>query len=540
MIITWEKVVKNILLATSLMVTVSLPALAETAFVQSLDLAQYRTDVKTLASDAFGGRAPLSEGETLTLDYLVKAFKDMGLKPGFGDSYLQAVPLAQISADQNMQLDIGGLKFANGSEFTARTQRIAETVSLNKSDVVFVGYGINAPEYGWNDYQGLDVKGKTVIVLVNDPGFATQDPAVFKGNAMTYYGRWTYKYEEAARQGAEAVFIVHETAPAAYGWGVVQNSNTGTKFTLVDANNNQGQVGVMGWVQHETAQKIFAKAGLDFDTLKQQAAKPNFKAIPLKLSAQLTLNNKIERAESHNVAALLPGKTRPDEVVMMHAHWDHLGTVIEDGKSEILNGAVDNASGVAGVLVLARYFKQQAKMAALDRSVLFSAFTAEETGLIGAQHFAQHPSVPTKNIVAFLNIDGMNVNKGVDYILRYGEGVSELEQYLDNAAKAQERSVKADPRPQNGLMFRSDHFALAQQGVPGLLFMSLGDTDPDYIAHKYHKPADDYDPSWNLGGVSQDLDLIASMITSLANSTDWPHWLESSDFKAKREQDGRK
>ncbi|OUS53119.1 peptidase M28 [Shewanella sp. SACH] len=540
MIITWEKVVKNIILATSLMATISLPVLAETAFVQSLDLAQYRTDVKTLASDAFGGRAPLSEGETLTLDYLVKAFKDMGLKPGFGDSYLQAVPLAQISADQNMQLDIGGLKFANGSEFTARTQRIAETVSLNKSDVVFVGYGINAPEYGWNDYQGLDVKGKTVIVLVNDPGFATQDPAVFKGNAMTYYGRWTYKYEEAARQGAEAVFIVHETAPAAYGWGVVQNSNTGTKFTLVDANNNQGQVGVMGWIQHETAQKIFTKAGLDFDTLKQQAAKPNFKAIPLKLSAQLTLNNKIERSESHNVAALLPGKTRPDEVVMMHAHWDHLGTVIEDGKSEILNGAVDNASGVAGVLALARYFKQQAKTAPLDRSVLFSAFTAEETGLIGAQHFAQHPSVPTKNIVAFLNIDGMNVNKGVDYILRYGEGVSELEQYLDKAAKAQDRLVKGDPRPQNGLMFRSDHFALAQQGVPGLLFMSLGDTDPDYIAHKYHKPADDYDPSWNLGGVSQDLDLIASMITSLANSTDWPHWLESSDFKAKREQDGRK
>ncbi|MCS6124418.1 M28 family metallopeptidase [Shewanella baltica] len=540
MIITWEKVVKNIILATSLMATISLPVLAETTFVQSLDLAQYRTDVKTLASDAFGGRAPLSKGETLTLDYLVKAFKDMGLKPGFGDSYLQAVPLAQISADQNMQLDIGGLKFANGSEFTARTQRIAETVSLNKSDVVFVGYGINAPEYGWNDYQGLDVKGKTVIVLVNDPGFATQDPAVFKGNTMTYYGRWTYKYEEAARQGAEAVFIVHETAPAAYGWGVVQNSNTGTKFTLVDANNNQGQVGIMGWVQHETAQKIFTKAGLDFDTLKQQAAKPNFKAIPLKLSAQLTLNNKIERAESHNVAALLPGKMRPDEVVMMHAHWDHLGTVIEDGKSEILNGAVDNASGVAGVLALARYFKQQAKTTPLDRSVLFSAFTAEETGLIGAQHFAQHPSVPTKNIVAFLNIDGMNVNKGVDYILRYGEGVSELEQYLDNAAKAQDRSVKGDPRPQNGLMFRSDHFALAQQGVPGLLFMSLGDTDPDYITHKYHKPADDYDQSWNLGGVSQDLDLIASMITTLANSTDWPHWLESSDFKAKREQDGRK
>lgn len=531
---------KNILLASTFMAALSLPALAESTFVRSVSLAQYHADVKTLASDAFGGRAPLSAGETLTLDYLVKAFKDLGLKPGFGDSYLQAVPLAQISADQNMQLDIGGLKFANGSEFTARTQRIAEKISLNSSDVVFVGYGINAPEYGWNDYQGINVKGKTVIVLVNDPGFATQDPNVFKGNAMTYYGRWTYKYEEAARQGAEAVFIVHETAPAAYGWGVVQNSNTGTKFTLVDANNNQAQVGVMGWVQHPVAQKIFAKAGLDFDRMKQQAATPDFKAVPLKLTAQLTLNNQIEHAESHNVAALLPGKTRPDEVVMMHAHWDHLGTVMEDGKPEILNGAVDNASGVAGVLALARYFKQQAKVAPLERSILFSAFTAEETGLIGAQHFAQHPSVPTKDIVAFLNIDGMNVNKGVNYILRYGEGVSELEQYLEKAAKAQDRTVNADPRPQNGLMFRSDHFALAQQGVPGLLFMSLGDTDPDYIAHKYHQGADDYDPNWSLEGVIQDLDLIASMLTSLANGTDWPRWIEASDFKAKRELDGRK
>lgn len=531
---------KNFILASALGSLLSLPAVAASSLSGSLDLNQYRTDVKTLASDAYGGRAPLSEGEQLTIEYLEKAFKEMGLKPGFGNSYLQAVPLAKITADQNMQLDIGGLKFANGSEFTARTQRITDKVNLKNSDVVFVGYGINAPEYGWNDYQGLDVKGKTVIVLVNDPGFATQDPKVFKGNAMTYYGRWTYKYEEAARQGAEAVFIVHETEPAAYGWGVVQNSNTGTKFTLIDTNNNQGQVGVMGWVQHDVAQKIFAKAGMDFDTLKQQAAKPHFKAIPLKLKATVSLNNHIERAKSHNVAALLPGKSRPDEVVMMHAHWDHLGTVIQDGKPEIINGAVDNASGVAGVLALARYFAKQAQTAPLERSILFSAFTAEETGLIGAQHFAQHPSVPTKNIVAFLNIDGMNINQGVDYILRYGEGVSELEGYLDNAAKAQGRVVKADPRPQNGLMFRSDHFALAQQGVPGLLFMSLGDTDPDYIAHKYHKGADDYDPNWSLEGVKQDLDLMASMLTTLANNTDWPHWIEASDFKAKREQDGRK
>lgn len=512
-------------------------ALAQSDFVQQLDLTQYRNDVKTLASDAFGGRAPLSEGETLTLAYLVKSFKAIGLEPAFGDSYLQAVPLAKVTADQNMQLNIGSLSLNNGTDFTARTQRVSQQVNVKDSDIVFVGYGINAPEYGWNDYQNIDVKDKTVIVLVNDPGFATQNPKVFKGNAMTYYGRWTYKYEEAARQGAKAVFIVHETAPAAYGWNVVQNSNTNTKFTLVDAHNNQDQVGVMGWVQHNAAQKIFAQAGLDFDTLKQQAAKTGFKAMPLPLKANLTLNNTIERAESHNVAALLPGRTRPNEAVMMHAHWDHLGAITEGGKTDILNGAVDNASGVAGVLALARYFQQLPAADKPERSILFSAFTAEETGLIGAQHFAQHPSIPTKNIVAFLNIDGMNVNDGVDYILRYGEGVSELEQYLADAAKAQGRVVKGDPRPQNGLMFRSDHFALAQQGVPGILFMSLGDTDPDYIAHKYHQGADDYDASWSLAGVTQDLALIANILKRLGNNTDWPKWLEASDFKTKREQD---
>ncbi|MGL4895661.1 MAG: M28 family metallopeptidase [Shewanella sp.] len=539
MIITWDKLVKNFILASGLGAILSLPAIATPSVMPQLDLTQYRTDVKTLASDAFGGRAPLSEGETLTITYLEQAFKEMGLLPGFGESYLQAVPLAQITADPNMQLDIAGMTFANGSEFTARTQRLVETMTLDNSDVVFVGYGINAPEYQWNDYQGVDVKGKTVIVLVNDPGFATQDPQIFKGNAMTYYGRWTYKYEEAARQGAKAVFIVHETAPAAYGWEVVQNSNTGTKFALVDADRNQDQLGVMGWIQHSVAQKIFAKAGLDFDTVKQQAAQRHFKAMPLKLQAQLSLKNHIERAQSHNVAAILPGSTRPEEVVMMHAHWDHLGTVLENGQPEIINGAVDNASGVAGVLALARYFKQQSLKAPLARSIVFSAFTAEETGLLGAQHFAKHPSVPTHNMVAFLNIDGMNMGQGVDYILRYGEGVSELEQDLALAAKAQGRVVKADPRPQHGLMFRSDHFALAQQGVPGLLFMSLGDTDPDYIAHKYHRGADDYDPNWSLEGVRQDLALMAAILANLANSNNWPRWLEDSDFKAKREQAGR-
>ncbi|PST66745.1 peptidase M28 [Shewanella algae] len=521
-----------------LLATLLTPALALAAPFE-LDESSYRQDVKTLASDAFGGRAPLSAGEQLTLDYLTEAFKEMGLEPGFGNSYLQAVPMARITADQNMQLKLGSMSFSNGEEFTARTQRVTPKVQLQDSEVVFVGYGINAPEYGWNDFEGLDVRGKTLIVLVNDPGFATQDPQVFKGNAMTYYGRWTYKYEEAARQGAEAVFIVHETAPAAYGWGVVRNSNTNTKYTLVDKDNNASSVGVMGWIQLDSAKKLFSQAGLDFDTLKQQAVNKGFKAVPLKLKANLTLNNKIELAQSHNVAALLPGTEHKNEYLVMHAHWDHLGKTIEDGKEVVLNGAVDNASGVAGVLALAKHFKQQKGIDAPKRSILFSAFTAEETGLIGAQYFAENPPVPTKQLVAFLNIDGMNMGKGVDYILRYGEGVSELEQYLNDAAKGQGRSVKADPRPQNGLMFRSDHFALAKEGVPGLLFMSLGDTDPDYIAHKYHKAADDYDPSWSLDGVRQDLALISDILARLANNNDWPKWLEDSDFKKRRAQDQR-
>ena len=533
-----QQAVKKFILMSLLPFSLTAHAL-ESKFDETVwDLDLYRHHVSTLADDKMEGRAPLSEGETLTINYLVDAFKQLGLAPAFGDSYVQPVPLAKVTADQSMQLTVGNLTFNNGVDFTARTQRISELIEVKNSDIVFAGYGINAPEYGWNDYDGLDVKGKTVVVLVNDPGFATQDPNVFKGNAMTYYGRWTYKYEEAARQGAKALFIVHETAPAAYGWGVVQNSNTNTKFTLVDKDNNQSQVGVMGWLTHEATQKLFAAAGLDFDREKVKAQDVHFKPIDLKLNANLTLKNTIELAQSHNVAAKIVGSNAPQQAVVMHAHWDHLGTVIEDGKTQVLNGAVDNASGVAGVLELARVFKQQADKTPFKRTIMFSAFTAEETGLIGAQHFAEHPPVPTKDIVAFLNIDGMNVNQGVDYILGYGQGVSELETYLATAASHQGRRVKADPRPQNGLMFRSDHFALAKEGVPGLLFMSLGDTDPQYIKEKYHKGADDYDASWTLGGVKQDLSLIADILATLANNQDWPNWLESSDFKARRAEDG--
>ena len=500
----------------------------------SIDLDVYRQHVKTLASDEFEGRGPLSKGEEKTVDYLVTQYKKLGLKPAFGDSYTQAVPLAKITPKNISSLKIGGLDFSAGSEFTARTQRIINDYSLANSGVIFVGYGINAPEYNWNDYAGLDVKGKTVVMLVNDPGFASKDPNLFQGNAMTYYGRWTYKYEEAARQGAEAVFIIHETMPAGYGWGVVENSNSNTKFSLVDDNNNASQVGVMGWLHLHAARQLFEKAGLDYGELKNKASKPGFTPIALNTKASLSFTNTIERAESQNVAGILEGTDKPEEWVMLHAHWDHLGKVEKNGQTTIYNGAVDNASGVAGVLTLADALSKREE--GFARTLMFSAFTAEETGLLGADYFANNPPVPTSNMVAFLNIDGMNVNDGVDYILQYGEGYLSIEDDLATAAALQGRNVKMDPRPQNGLFFRSDHFALAKQGVPYILFMSLGDTDPSFIAKRYHKADDDYLPSWTLGGVQQDLSLIGSMLNYYAQGDVWPYWKRDSDFKDKRTQ----
>jgi Zn-dependent M28 family amino/carboxypeptidase len=374
-------------------------------------------------------------------------------------------------------------------------------------------------------------------MLVNDPGFATQDDNIFTGNAMTYYGRWTYKYEEAARQGAKAVFVIHQTAPAAYPWSVVQSSNTGSKYTLVDDNKNASKLPIMGWIQHEVAQKIFKSAGLNFEEQEKQALSADFKAQKLNLKANLNLDIEIESAVSNNVVATLKGTTKADEYIVIGAHWDHFGTKQTPEGDKIYNGAIDNATGTAATLELARIMKAQSLIKPFKRSILFINFTAEETGLIGSELFAKGSVIETKKIVALLNIDGMNALDAVDYILQYGNKLSEMESYLSEAAKKQNRSVKLDPRPQNGLFFRSDHFSFAKQGVPSLLFMSLGDTDPEYITHRYHKEADDYSAKWSLGGVKQDIELILSIASKLANNNDWPKWTSDSDFKTKRLND---
>ena len=502
-----------------------------------VSLNNVKQHIKTLASDDFQGRGPLTHGEVKTVGYLSEQYEAMGLTGAYNGKFLQPVKMAMVTANQNMQLQVGDLKFKAGNDFTARTEQLQPVIDVRNSDIVFVGYGINAPEYNWNDYENINVEGKTVIVLVNDPGFATQNDALFTGNAMTYYGRWTYKYEEAARQGAKAVFIVHETAPAAYPWGVVESSNTGTKYTLMDNNLNASKLPVMGWLTLNTTEQIFNAAQLNYQNLKQKALSDDFKATALNLTANLSFKNEVSHAKSHNVVAQITGSDAPNEYVVIGAHWDHFGTKQTDSGPKIYNGAVDNASGTAATLEIARIMNQIHQQTPFKRSILFANFTAEETGLIGSQEFATGGVVPTKQMVGLLNIDGMNVLDGTDYILQYGKDLSTLENYLANAAKAQGRVVKMDPLPQNGLFFRSDHFSLAKQGVPSLLFMSLGDTDPDYIAHKYHKEADDYSPQWSLGGVKQDIELIVDIATQLANNGDWPTWTSDSDFKAKREQD---
>ena len=509
------------------------------------DLVQH---IQTLSSDEFEGRGPSSPGEEKTIEYLKTQFEQLGLRPGNGDSYFQAVPLASIEADPSMSLSIegggGSSDFAYGGEFMAWTKRVTEQVGISGSEIVFVGYGVVAPEYGWNDYDGLDVSGKTVVMLVNDPGFATQDPDLFNGNTMTYYGRWTYKFEEAARQGAAAAFVVHETAPAGYPWEVVEGSWQGPQFDLEAADGNMSRVAVEGWLTLETARSVFEQAGLDYDALKAQAVEAGFEAVPMGLTATVTINNTIEHSTSNNVLGLLPGSERPDEYIIYTAHWDHLGRNPNLEGDQIYNGALDNATGTAGLLELAQAF------ALLDpapqRSILFLAVTAEEQGLLGSKHYATNPVYPLQQTVANINMDGMNILGPMNDITVIGMGNSELDAYLAEAAETQNRVVRPDPEPEKGFYYRSDHFEFAKEGVPALY------TDPgiDHVEHgeqwtrerrdeytnqNYHKPSDEYSPDWDLQGGVDDLQLLFMVGHALANTSSFPNWKEGTEFKATRD-----
>ena len=524
----------------------------ETAAMERL--AQMEADLHThtaiLASDEFEGRAPSSRGEALTVAYIASAFAKLGLQPGNGASWFQDVPVSSMTPAP-MPLRVRGTDFdrelAFGGEFTAATQRQVDSVSLRDSPLVFVGYGINAPERGWNDYAGIDVTGKTVLVLVNDPGFATQDPALFNGNTMTYYGRWSYKYEEAARQGAAGVFIVHETAPAAYPWEVVELGFTGPQLGITAEDANVGAVEVEGWLTHEVAAELLAAAGLDYRRLKAAAQRPGFRAVAmadLTVSLELALHR--ESSNSRNVVGVLPGSQYPGESIIYSAHWDHFGkSEGENGEILIYNGAVDNASGVAGLLGLAR---QHAAAGPYQRSLVFLAVTAEESGLLGSGYYAQNPLLPNETAVANLNMDGVYSFDGrTRDIAVVGLGNSELENYLRDQADTQQRVIVPEPNPEKGYYYRSDHFSFAREGVPALYLTTATDSREHgkawgqqqldaYVAHDYHKTSDDYSADWDMSGAAEDVMLFFGIAATLANSRAWPNWSEGTEFKAKRDQ----
>ncbi|HXB34883.1 MAG TPA: M28 family metallopeptidase [Puia sp.] len=503
--------------------------------------------IRILASDSFQGRRPFTPGETRTIDYLVKSYTALGLEAGNGNSYTQDVPMVEISpaAPSTLRLFSGKAKidFRDLDDFVLWTERPDSVNTLDKSDVVFAGFGVVAPEYNWNDYAGINVKGKTVLVMVNDPGF--YDSTLFKGRTMTYYGRWTYKYEEAIRQGAKACLIIHNTAAASYPFQVVQSSNGGVKLHLDTRNNPTAQLTVQGWITGETARKLLAAAGKD-SGLMVAAQRRGFKAVPLNIQVSASVKVKEVYNMSHNVIAKITGSKYPDEYIIYSAHWDHFGIGKPDAKGDsIYNGAADNASGTAALLQIAKAFESLPNKP--ERTVVFLSVTAEEQGLLGSAWYAQHPISPLSKTVANLNIDVLNTYGPTKDITYSGKGQSQLEDDLADAAKANGRYVAPEDHPEAGHYFRSDHFNFARAGVPSLT--ADGGVDDltrgipygkkkhdEYTAERYHQPSDQIDSTWDLTGGLQDVELVYSIGEQLANSRAWPEWKAGSEFKAIRDK----
>ena len=510
-----------------------------------------RTVTTRLASDEFEGRSPGTRGEELTVAYLSEQFRAAGLQPGNNGSWTQDVPLIEMTATNVSALRFSGgganMNLRHGEDFVANSYRVTPRTDIRNSDVVFVGYGINAPERGWNDYEGVDVRGKTVVILINDPDWQT--PTVggtFNGRAMTYYGRWTYKYEEAARQGAAAAIIVHDTEPAAYGWGVVRSSWTGPQYSAASANNGMDQTQANGWMQLERARTLFRQAGQDFDALRERAREPGFRAVPLTgVRASLSFQNQIRRTPSRNVIGILPGRTRPDEYVLYTAHWDHLGRCeANDEGDDICNGAIDNATGTAALVALA---EAHARAGAADRTLVFLAVTAEESGLIGSAYYAANPIFPLNRTVGGVNMDALLPGGPTHDITVIGRGKSELDAYLERALAASGRRVADDPTPERGFYYRSDHFSLAKLGVPMIYFrQGIDEVDGGVAAGRrmldrytndlYHGPNDEIEAITRWDGIMQNMQLYLAVGRMLAMSREWPNWVPGDEFRAARDR----
>lgn len=523
----------------------------DTGAALAINDTSFSRHIQMLASDSFEGRKPFTAGEEKTIAYLADQFKQLGLQPGNNGSYLQEVPMVEIHSKPAGPLVIKG---KNGSislnyldDYVAATRRVKPQVSIENSPIVFAGYGIVAPEYNWNDYAGLDVKGKTVLVMVNDPGFV--DSSLFRGHNMTYYGRWTYKFEEAARQGASGIIIIHETKPASYGWAVVRSSWGKSKLYLQTPDDNMSRAVVEGWISTESAAKLFQLAGISPDVM-QQAGKKGFKPVDLGVTTSLVVNNELKKSSSHNVLGLIPGTDHKDEVVIYSAHWDHFGKGEAINGDSIYNGAVDNASGTAALLELATAFSKAKQP---SRSVLFVSVTGEEQGLLGSEYYATHPVFPVNKTVADINMDVLQPFGRMKDIGVVGYGQNELDAYAEEAAKAQGRTVHGEPDPSGGWYFRSDHFNFAKVGIPALYIENgiesvnheagWGKAQAEaYNKSIYHSPKDEFSPSWDFTGMVEDARLLFHIGYKLSNDSAFPGWKAGSEFKAIRDKQevGRK
>lgn len=541
----------RLLFSSVLALAAATPGLAQTAAPQ-ISVETLKSVTQELSLDAYEGRAPTTAGEQKTIDYLVKRFAAAGLKPGNAGQWTQDVPMVEITATNVSPFVATGGKapvtFNHRTDMVVNTYRVVPNIALKDSELVFVGYGINAPEKGWNDYAGLDVKGKTVVILVNDPDWQTKEAGAtagpFEGRAMTYYGRWTYKFEEAARQGAAGAIIVHDTEPAAYGWSVVQSSWTGAQYGLAAPNDHLDQSQMIGWIQLPKAKELFASVGKDFDQLSAAAKRKGFRAVPLGMTLSGSFSNEIKRSMSRNVIGVLPGKTAPDEVVLYSAHWDHLGRCDAVDGDDICNGAVDNATGTAALVAMAEAYRAGGPT---RRSVGFVAVTAEESGLLGSQYYAANPAFPLGKTVGGVNMDGLNVIGATKDFEIIGAGKSELEDMVKPLLAAQGRRVAPEATPESGSYYRSDHFSFAKLGVPMLSAGSGEDlvnggvaagraAAKDYLAKRYHGPKDEYDPKWNWEGAVQDLTIYYQLGRQLADGDAWPNWYPTAEFKAIRDK----
>ena len=510
------------------------------------DFEKYKDHVKTLASDEFEGRAPGTPGGEKTKSYISNHFESLGLK-SFGDSYLMPVTLTAITLDEtkssfNLAVDGEVMNIAYRSDVVYGTTRQLDNVSIENSDLVFVGYGVNAPEYGWNDYK-VDVKGKTVVMLINDPGFELQSTE-FNGRAMTYYGRWTYKFEEAARQGAAGVLIIHETAPASYPWGVVENGWSGEQLNLTFKDKNIGRSALEGWITLDVAEKLFAKMNTSYDEMKSIALSKNFQPIPMDgMTLSSNMVNALRETDSHNVVGYVEGSEAPEEFVLIMGHWDHMGVDTSIEGDQIYNGAVDNATGTAAVMHIAETFSKKSP----KRSIAFIGLTAEESGLLGSAYMVEYPPFEYKNVIGGLNLDAFPAFGKAKDITIVGYGASELEAILNKHASAEGKYLAPDKSPEAGFFYRSDHINFAKKGIPmiyadpGIDLVNGGlergfQLAKQYTSDAYHKPADEVTDDWDWEGIEQDLGIFTNFIDDLANSEEYPNWYINSEFRAIRDE----